>query len=188
MSCVVGIIAGDRVLVGGDSLVADDSGDAVVRRDRKVFRKGDFVIGYAGSIRGGQVLRRKLQLPSGRIGDVAEFVEGKLVDQIRNLFEGHGAIGENGGNDTPILLAYQNRLFTIGDDFHVGESADGYDAIGCAFAYALGSLFSTGHLAPEERVRKALQAAQNYHGFVRGPFVYEWTGPRSEHLPVPDID
>ena len=55
MTCIVGLIDGRRVWMGGDS--AGVSGlDITVRADAKVFRNGDFLIGFTSSFRMGQLL------------------------------------------------------------------------------------------------------------------------------------
>ena len=52
MTCIVGLIDGRRVWMGGDS--AGVSGlDITVRADAKVFRNGDFLIGFTSSFRMG---------------------------------------------------------------------------------------------------------------------------------------
>ena len=62
MTCIVGLIDGNRVWMGGDS--AGVSGlDITVRSDPKVFRNGDFLIGFTSSFRMGQLLAFRLRPP-----------------------------------------------------------------------------------------------------------------------------
>jgi hypothetical protein len=50
MTCIVGLVDGGRVWLGGDS--AGVSGwDLTVRADRKVFRNGPYVMGFTTSFR-----------------------------------------------------------------------------------------------------------------------------------------
>jgi hypothetical protein len=62
MTCIVGLIDNGKVWMGGDS--AGVSGlDVTVRKDPKVFKNGDFLIGYTSSFRMGQLLRFKFNPP-----------------------------------------------------------------------------------------------------------------------------
>lgn len=56
MTCIVGVTHKGRVYMGGDS--AGVSGlDLTVRKDQKVFRNGEFAIGFTSSFRMGQILQ-----------------------------------------------------------------------------------------------------------------------------------
>lgn len=184
MSCVVAVVSGDRVLMGADRLYTADSGDAAVRRDPKIFHKGELLIGFAGAVRTGQIIRRYFHPIEGPIRDIAEYIETTFLEAIAKIFKKHGIELDSEQEQADLIVAYQNRIFTIGAGLEVGEPMRPYDAVGCAYAYALGSLYSTEHLPAEERVRLALEAAECYHGFVRGPFLYEWTKPAIDSLPV----
>lgn len=56
MTCIVGLVDGDRVILGGDS--AGIAGwHLQLRADEKVFRNGPYAIGFTTSFRMGQILR-----------------------------------------------------------------------------------------------------------------------------------
>ncbi len=56
MTCIVGLVNKGRTYLGGDS--AGVSGlDITVRKDKKVFSNGEFVMGFTSSFRMGQVLQ-----------------------------------------------------------------------------------------------------------------------------------
>jgi 20S proteasome alpha/beta subunit len=65
MTCIIGLEAGDDVYVGGDSESAN-GWDIKVSRLRKVFRVGDFLIGYTGFRRSAQLIEYFLDPPSFR--------------------------------------------------------------------------------------------------------------------------
>jgi hypothetical protein len=86
---------------------------------------------------------------------------------------------EEGGH---FLVGVRGRLFEIESDYQVGESLDGYAAIGSGDDVALGALFATHHLgmSPEQRLTLALEAAQHHITSVRAPFLIECLeGPAS---------
>ncbi|WP_245320978.1 hypothetical protein [Bradyrhizobium sp. NAS96.2] len=52
MTCIVGLVDKGQVFIGGDSAGVNAERLAlVVRNDRKVFRNGDFVMGFTSSFR-----------------------------------------------------------------------------------------------------------------------------------------
>lgn len=172
MTCIVGLVDGDRVWMGGDS--AGVSGlDITVRADTKVFRNGDMLIGFTNSFRMGQLLAYKLAPPQHeRDQDVFRYMVVDFVDAVRACLKDGGYAQrsndvESGGT---FLVAYEGRLFSVQSDYQVGEAVRGYHAIGCGADYALGSLASTVGLPAEERVRKALECAELFSGGVRSPF------------------
>ena len=56
MTCVVALRTDHSILLGSDSL-ASDTDIGVHRVDPKVFRLGEFGIGYGGSFRFGQIVQ-----------------------------------------------------------------------------------------------------------------------------------
>ena len=64
MTCIVGIVdkLNNNVIMGADS-AASSASIIVSRKDVKMFRKGDFIIGCTTSYRMIQLLQYSLQLP-----------------------------------------------------------------------------------------------------------------------------
>lgn len=187
MTCIVGLISADRVYIGGDSAGVAGWG-LVVRNDRKVFRNGDFVMGFTTSFRMGQLLAHSFNPPKPRQGvDVFAYLVTDFVDAARQTMKNGGfarikdSHSEEGGN---FLVGYEGRLFNIAEDFQVAESVHGFDAIGCGEQLALGSLHSTGAmLDPETRVREALRVAEACSAGVRSPFFIQSTPSRTGGSP-----
>jgi hypothetical protein len=183
-----------HVTMGADS--AGVGGYALtVRKDEKVFINGEFIICFTSSFRMGNLLRYSFKPPerkttlslAGKITKWFDKVEGSnkakeqtdeefmntsFVDSIRNCFKAGGfgtGAGETGGT---FIVGYHGKLYEIMSDFQVGIPAANYCAIGCGQDLCLGSLYSTeGKGTPEERIKTALQAAEQYSAGVRGPFV-----------------
>ncbi len=178
MTCIVGLIDSDRVFIGGDS--AGVAGlDLVVRADRKVFRNGDFIMGFTSSFRMGQLLAHALVPPRRHVDeDVFAFMVKDFVNEVRSCLKEGGFASrrneaEEGGT---FLVGHAGRLFEIAGDYQVGESAFPYAACGCGAQVALGSLHSTMGQPPEERVLRALEAAESFSAGVRSPFHVEVLG------------
>lgn len=173
MTCIVGIADGGKVYIGADSAGFSDN-DLTVRKDAKVFRVGAFVIGFTTSFRMGQLLRYSFDPPRPEIGACVErYMNTSFVDAVRKTFREGGFLtvkdsAESGGT---FLVGLRGRLFMVAADFQVAESQHGFDAVGCGFPFALGSLHETvGNFDPPERVARSLRTAEKCSGGVRGPF------------------
>jgi ATP-dependent protease HslVU (ClpYQ) peptidase subunit len=144
--------------------------------EAKVWSDSDFIFGNSGSVRQGQLLRHKLIVSEQRGSQsVEEYMVCDFVDAVRQCFRDNGLMKvhdsvESGGL---FLVGYRGRLFRIDSDYQVGESADGYDAIGCGDEVAKGALHVLTSHKPEERIRQALAASEHINKGVRAPFVVE---------------
>lgn len=171
MTCIVGLVNKGSVWMGGDS--ACTSGwDLTLKIQPKVFRNGEFLIGLAGSPRMAELLEHAFTPPAIE-GGLYKYMVTKFVDEVRACLKTGGyAYKENEHENTEdiFLVGIRGRLFSIWQDYHVGEyQGQGY-SVGCGSAYALGSLFATERKPAAERITKALEAAEFYSAGVRGPF------------------
>ncbi|WP_434614550.1 hypothetical protein [Azospirillum sp. B2RO_4] len=175
MTCIVGLVDGDRVWMGGDSAGVNGL-DITVRADTKVFRNGDSLIGFTSSFRMGQLLHYRLDVPPREHDiDLFRYMVVDFVDAVRNCLKDGGYAHRSNDVETggTFMVGLEGRLFTVQSDYQVGEAVRGYHAIGCGSDYALGSLASTIGQPPEERVLKALECAELFNGGVRAPFTIQ---------------
>lgn len=185
MTCIVGVVDGDHVLIGGDSLESDAyasaEGDSYVlqRNDEKVFVLGEFVVGFCGSYRVGQLIRYSFKPNSPKANDdnIMSYMVNEFINVLRTTMEQHGTLKTVEGEesfDAQLLVGWQNRLFVIGDDFNVGIMKDEWCAIGSGSQFALGSLHTTSELedqiSTDERIKHALRAASMYSPWCKGPY------------------
>jgi ATP-dependent protease HslVU (ClpYQ) peptidase subunit len=167
MTCIVGIAEAGKVYLGGDSAGVYGDIDVVVRRDRKVFKTGEFVIGFAGSFRMGQLLAHALSPPKIS-GDPTVYMVKKFIPSIQVLFDMNGyALTE----DAQFLIGFRGKLFEVGPDLSIGENESDYVSIGLGSPYAYGSLYTSAG-QPTDRITKALDAAAHFSGGVVGPFTF----------------
>lgn len=160
MTCIAGLLDNGKVYIGADSAAAGD--DTIeVRANRKVFRNGEYLIGFTGSFRIGQLLQyTPLDSPGAT-------VMGHLVTTIVPALK--KLVGKEEFND--ILIGCRGRLFKVCTDYSVAEYHS-YAAAGQGEPYALGRLHgSLG--SPELRLVAALEAAQAHSAAVRAPFHVE---------------
>ena len=174
MTCIVGLARAGKVFLGGDS--AGVAGwELSVRRDKKVFRNGEFLIGYTTSFRMGQILEHAFKPPPipKRVANLNRYMVVDFIGAFRASLKEHGwAAVQNGreeGGD--FLVGVRQRLFRVASDFQVVEAKSGMDAIGSGSELARGALFATeGLLRDELRIRRALRAAEHGNAGVRAPF------------------
>jgi hypothetical protein len=178
VTAIAGFVQESKVWIGGDSAgVALYS--LTVRADQKVFKNGEFLFGFTSSFRMGQLLRYAFTPPAAKEGqDLYSYMVTDFINAVRDCLKNGGFAAKDKEEESAgeFLVGFRGRLFKIQSDYNVSESADGYDACGCAEDVVLGALFATrtwgAHEAPS-RISVALAAAERHSGGVRGPFAIQ---------------
>ncbi|NJO63603.1 MAG: hypothetical protein HC836_37060 [Richelia sp. RM2_1_2] len=172
MTCIVGFEYNNSVWIGGDS--AGVCKDFVsIRSDKKVFINQDYVFGFTGSFRMGQVLRFRFDPPKWNGTDCLEkFMVVDFIDALKNELKSNSDATEG---CTGFLVGYQGKLFEVDTDYQIAISAYPYTAIGAGKELAMGSLYTTCSLdmPVEQKLLTALQVAQEFCSSVREPFYIE---------------
>jgi ATP-dependent protease HslVU (ClpYQ) peptidase subunit len=101
----------------------------------------------------------------------------KFIDSVKVAFKdgGFGAIGQSSEEDTGgvFIVGLEGRIFTIDEDFHVGENVVNYMSEGSGSMFALGALHATKNQKnPRLRIKAALEAASEFSMSVAPPFTY----------------
>jgi ATP-dependent protease HslVU (ClpYQ) peptidase subunit len=181
MTCIVGLVSGGKVYMGGDRGV-ETGGEKSVLTTSKVFLNTGCLIGASGELRFLQLLQYKFTpppRPSHSYG-LMSYMVSDFADEIRRVLKevGHEKVESNAERHTGIaLVGIEGRLFYLGGDCGVLETQRGYDTIGSGGKVALGSLYTTEHMdyTPEERIRVALGAAAELSTGVSAPFdILNW--------------
>lgn len=181
MTCIVGYVdtKNKRVILGGDSAGVDTHTLGINQRsDTKVFRNGDFILGFTSSFRMGQILRYHAQLPTPDTWDIDKFMCTQFVDAVRDAAVKAGWSGKDPeGREIfgTFLVGYQDRLYAIYDDLQVGINSCGYASVGCGQDFSMGALLAIEALAlpsltPEVKVVHALNAAVKFSAGVQPPY------------------
>lgn len=182
MTCIVALEQDGVVYVGADSAGIDAHSLSIVRRaDEKVFvtDDGEFIMGFCGSYRIGQLLRYSLDLPEQLASkDDMAYMVTDFIDAVRAIQRDKGALNKDGDHnvesqDAAFIVGYRGRIYVIEQDFQVGRPVDDFAAVGCGDHLALGAMHATRKdkkLTPEERITMALEAATEYSAGVRPPF------------------
>jgi hypothetical protein len=179
MSCVIGLVNRKRVFIGSDSGAV---GSRFIRTTNlpKVFRNGPFLVGYVGSFRMGQVLEHHLRVPPQPPDEPdMTYMVTRFIEAARAVLREKGVMAierhrETGGQ---FLVGYRGRLYSINSDFHVGDMADGFDAIGSGAVIALGAMKALEGMPARDRILRALEIAEYYTVDVYRPFHVLSMGP-----------
>ncbi|MDB5042182.1 MAG: hypothetical protein JWN27_2908 [Candidatus Eremiobacteraeota bacterium] len=191
MTCIVGWIENGVVTIGGDAAAV--SGLRVTQRVApKVFINGPMVFGFTSSFRMGDLLQHAFTVPEQRGSEsVDKYMRTTFIDAVRSCLKTGGFARkenevERGGT---FLVGYEGRLFYIDSDYQVGESTDGFDAVGCGDEFARGAmaiLRAGPSVDVEAKLRRALEVAAKYSGGVSPPFAFVQGGARSNSgVPAP---
>jgi ATP-dependent protease HslVU (ClpYQ) peptidase subunit len=166
MTCIVGKVEAGKVTLGADSLGASGY-DCCIRKDSKLFRVGEFVIGCTSSYRMIQLIQYKFKptaIPDDM--DLHEYMVVHFVEDLRSVLKqgGFTKIDSNVEKGGRFLVGIRDRLFCIHEDFQVAERVDGVDSCGCGDSYAIGAMKAGASL------EKTLQIAEDCSCGVKGPF------------------
>ena len=172
MSCIVGIKHKSKIYMGADSCVTE--GDKVLTfKDSKIFRRGDFLIGFCGRLRVGQLLKHT------KISKDIDSIE-KLVEFMKDLFKKEGYIRKGKDIDEPVfsidtefIIVHNGRMYVVGADLSIVEDGkNDYCAIGSGADFALGALFATKNvrMIPRKRLLNAFKCSAYFDPGVNGPF------------------
>jgi ATP-dependent protease HslVU (ClpYQ) peptidase subunit len=188
MTCIVGLVENGVVYIGGDSS-AVSGWHLLLRKDRKVFRVGDVLLGFTSSFRLGQLLRDTFRPPVVQEDeDIERYMTTTFINAVRECLKEGGFAQKKNEQESAgtFLVGFRGRLFRIADDYQVGETLHNYDAVGSGESVALGSLYTTAHfptpLPPSTRIELALAAAEQHNIGVRGPFYWESIERTDEQL------
>ncbi len=166
MTLIVGLEHNNKVFMGWDSSSTDGW---LIRQTslRKVFHRGPFMIGYAGSFRLGQIIQYHLPIPeAGDYKNDEEFMVSGFIEGLRMALKEHGGISEEDKQDEmelSLLVAYKGRLYQVEQDLQINHYRyDNFAATGTGEQVALGVLAALSvltDLSPPDRIKLTLEIA-----------------------------
>lgn len=176
MTCIISLEQNGKVYLGGDSYIENDSGIPETCVGSKVFRIQNLVFGICGSVRCEQILKRTLR--EHVLKPVGEsFVEQELPELLIEAMDGMLQTSEAGlvmPSQSLFLLGVNGKAFILEDDFSVWRSAKPWNAIGAGAVIAKSAFeaLSSFKLAPQDRLERVLNVAQELSYQVRKPFTF----------------
>lgn len=181
MTCIVAIAQNGVVYMAADHAASDDkTGWILARKDPKVFKVGQYGIAFTDSFRMGQILqygwKPPVYTPTKTNSGLDKFIRTKFIDSVKDVFATNNFGVSTSGQDAEggiFIVGVQGRIFTVDEDFHVGENIVPYMAEGSGGAVALGALYATKNQKnPRLRLKAALEAATEFNMAVSAPYTY----------------
>ncbi len=181
MTCIVGIIdkKTQSMILGGDACGSNGYSYSI-RKDSKIFKKGNILMGFTSSFRMGNILRYKLEIPSHpKSMGIFRYMNTLFIDAVKKVLkeDAYARVDKNTERGGTFLVAFKGRLFCIYDDYQVSERVDTINACGSGELVALGTMSTlldsnSGNLNPKKILRLGLRAAESQILSVKGPFNY----------------
>jgi ATP-dependent protease HslVU (ClpYQ) peptidase subunit len=177
MTCIAGIARNGKVWMGADSF--HQAGDVIYSSGSKIFRRGEFIIGACGDSRYGQLLAYALEFePPKEDADMCRYMATDFANAIRKVAKDYGFIKQDEGQDHTgcrVLIGVRGCLFNLDAILSHVCIDSGFMAIGSGAVAALGSLYESqdSDKEPQERIKRALLAAEALTEYVRRPFTYD---------------
>lgn len=170
MSCVIGYRSGDVLYIAADSAATTEDGDIRSVKVNKIFRNGKYLIGYAGSIRAGQIFTQDCFEAPDNIKELVEAIRNKMYD-YGCLVAAEAGISMS---QTCFVIAYEGELYELMSDFQL-NLVDEYTAIGSGTQYALAAMevLKNEDLSPSQKLIKSLEVASRFNAGVRPPYIIE---------------
>lgn len=173
MSCVVGIKHEGGVYMASDGFATTNDGEIRPIVADKIIRNKNYIIGYTGSVRTGQILEPRFGFdPPDKIED--------LIEALREYLYARGcvAIAEEGiqMQTCNFLIGYQSQLYEILMDFQLNKTVGNFTAIGSGASYAFGALHVLNKMKkmnPLDKLEHALDAATRFHNCCGPPYQFE---------------
>jgi ATP-dependent protease HslVU (ClpYQ) peptidase subunit len=177
MTCIVAITDGRRTVMGADSAASTtDNPEIYSLSTSKLWQTGEYLVGICGSYRAGQLARWEMswpEPPSDPGADFERFMVTEVVKSLRQTLQSAAFVSSSEPARTAqFLVAVRGHLFTINGEFSCGSMAHPWIAIGSGRHHAYGALHAVAdlELPLEDKVRRALLAAQAHTANVREPF------------------
>jgi ATP-dependent protease HslVU (ClpYQ) peptidase subunit len=135
----------DYVYMAGDGIGVGSDGSVQPRRNKKVFTTGEFVIGYAGSYRVGQVIEHQFVPPSldRSSGSLQSYMVSFFIPALMEAMANHSGVASDDASNpfgANLLVGVRGMLFGIESDYQVSEPDSKFWAIGAGADLCLGAM------------------------------------------------
>ena len=172
MSCVIALANNGHIYLGADGFATTEDGERRPIVCNKIFRNKNYLIGYTGSVRTGQIVEPHLFDAPDKIEDLAEALREHLYAR-GCVATAEGGISMQTSN---FLIAYNDRIYEILMDFQLNEVLGDNTSIGSGAAYAMGAMYvlNKSKVDPLKQLELALDAASFFHTSVGPPYQFEY--------------
>lgn len=172
MTCIVGLVKGSSVWLGGDRAATDDGLNRTLIKEPKVFEKGHIGFGVCGLPKVMDAIQHAIEMPPYSGEDPKTFLVAQVIPALREGLKKLECTEEHNGQHYfhgALLVAFQGRLFEVQGNFQLVEASVDFAAVGSGAEPALGSLRSSKG-KPRERLFEALKVSAENNAGVAQPF------------------
>lgn len=173
MTCIVGLVNGKDVWLGGDRAATDGNLDQYKIAEPKIFVIDGVGFGVCGLPKVMDAVKHSLVLETrDASSDPKGFLVNVVVPAIRQVLIAHNATVVEGGQHYfhgAFLIAYAGRLFELQGNFQLFEPSAKFHAVGSGAQPALGALRASKG-SPKKRLLNALKISAENNAGVAPPF------------------
>lgn len=140
MTCIVSFLYNNEIILAGDK--SGSNGFLKVNiKEPKVFHKKDFMIGYCGSFRMGQILKYVWEIPKRKVDQTTEnYIYIDIITSIKKCFKDNGFGDEDKNKFGNFILCYENRIFEVQQDMSILEHEMNIVCIGSGEYHAVAAV------------------------------------------------
>ena len=174
MTCTIGFITDTHIHLGSDGMASNGHTKTTVKHP-KIFQLGECLVGFAGSFNVQQSVQFLMSVPPVMEGiDNLEYMITYFVPALKNASIKGNAISERGYLEGNLLVGFRGSLFEIQPDFSVLEVGSKYICIGSGGESAAAAMVALEglDLEPQEKIKRALEAASSNITSVGPPYSY----------------
>jgi len=175
MTCIVALVHENKVYMGGDAAGSDGTVLQLVSHP-KVFKLGEFLIGYTSSFRMGQLLEFNLEVPASAELDDLRYMVRTFIPAVRKCLADGGFSKKNNEQEEggTFIVGYRGKIYEVGSNYHCLLLQDKYLACGSGYTFALASIETyisqVDGWEPVKAIEEALRVAAKFNPDVRPTF------------------
>lgn len=159
MTCIVALKHDNLIYMAGDRAASNESIIGTLATP-KIFKKGEYLIGYAGSMAGKRLAYHFDPPQPGPYVEIDEFMHTTFLNYLHNLYE---EVWINDGEplDLDLVIGIRDKIYDHNaTNMALNEYSREYLASGSGMEYAYGYLYSGANANdPYQRVSGAVKAA-----------------------------
>lgn len=177
MTCIVAIAQDGKVFMGADSEMSDTDDNLILQKKLpKIFTRGEYGVGYAGSARFGLLMEHNFTYPAvpaklKTVEQLETFLNKTFVPKLRNYVINTLGVDEKERGEFVALIGLRGHIFELDEDWAIYSLEKNYTSIGSGASLAMGSMYSTTKWSDaNKRLECALGAATEFSAGVGRPF------------------
>ncbi len=168
MTCIAALSLDGVVYLGGERGYSDTH-STLSSTQPKISAHNLYLFGYSGNSGVGQAVKYNFNFPAIKLSNIDKHMGSVFIPALRSFFEDSKiTLPPNEEDSGGFIVGIKGHVYEIDTfDFQCVE----YEmvSIGSGSGYAMGSLYSTSHLPPVDRITTSINSAIEYSPSCLGP-------------------